>query len=699
MEATECGAASLAMVLGHYGRWVPLEDLREACGVSRDGANARSIAIAGRAQGLEVQGFRVELSGLADIELPAIAYWQFNHFVVIEGVSRKGLRINDPASGRRLVPWDEADRDYTGLVLLTSPGPSFVREGRPPGAWSGLVKRLGGEGPALTYLVVAGLALAVPVTLAPMALQGYVDRVVMSGFTEWIPVTIATLVVATVLALWLSWWQGAVARRLSLDLSQRQAVEFMGHALRLPIPFFAQRYAGDIAARVHLVDSVAQAAATRIIPAVLGLVTAAAVGVLLFFYSWVLALVVIAAGLVVVVSIRVSSRWRQEATARLARDVGTYTGAVAYGLSSMETIKSAGTGDEFFMAAAGHHARLVNAQARLVMPSTWLTALPALMSGIASAIVVAAGGLLVAASHLSAGGYVAMLALLPLFLGPLATWTALGVTVQQVRVALDRIDDLLDHPIDPMTRDVSEPAVPAIEEARLDLHEVTFGYSRTTGPLVRDFSVTLEPGRSVAIVGASGSGKSTIGRLAVGLLKPWSGTVLLDGTPLDELGTRRVESMAYVDQDIVLFEGTVRDNIALFDASVPDEAIVAAAKAAGLHDDIAMRPGGYEAPVAQGGANFSGGQRQRMEIARALAHRARLIVLDEATSALDPIVEDHVMRSLRATGAGLLVIAHRLSTVRDCDEIIVIDHGVVLERGPHDALMAAGGAYARLVAQ
>ncbi|MDZ7577299.1 MAG: cysteine peptidase family C39 domain-containing protein [Candidatus Nanopelagicales bacterium] len=708
MEATECGAACLAMILGHYQRWVPLEDLRVACGVSRDGANAHNMVLAGRAQGLIVGGFRRELEQLPDEPFPVIAFWRFSHFVVIEGVDKHGLLLNDPAVGRVRADWSEADRDFTGVVLRTAPGPDFARSGRAPSAWRGLGRRLGGTWSALIYLTIACLALAMPVALVPMALRAYVDRVVIDGITDWIPATLTTLVFAGAMTLWLTWWQGAVARRLGLALSQNQAIALVHHALRLPLSFFVQRYAGDTAFRVQLVDEVSLVASMQLIPAVVGLVTATVVGVTLLVYSWQLALVALAAGLAVVLTVRGSAQWRQSAAGRWAREQAAFSGSLAYGLRSIETVKSSGTEDDLFVLSSGRHARSVNALTRLSVSALALAALPTLTAGIASAVFVSAGGLLVMAQSLSPGGFVAALALLPLFLGPLGAWAGLGATLQQARASLDRLDDLLEYPIDP----TCAASVESIEENEatgrsrvadsaepsLELRNLTFGFSPSAPPLIRDLSLILSRGRRVGLVGMSGCGKSTVARMAVGLLQPWSGEVLLDGVPLPQVRRDlRVAQLGYVDQEIVLFPGTVRENITLFDASITDRQVVAAARGAGIHEEIAARPGSYDCAVSEGGSNFSGGQRQRIEIARAAAGSPALLVLDEATSALDPMKEFEVMEALAQSGAGLLIIAHRLSTVRDCDEILVMDQGQLVERGTHEELLARSGHYAAMV--
>jgi NHLM bacteriocin system ABC transporter peptidase/ATP-binding protein len=707
METTECAAACLSMVLAHHGRYLPLEQLRAACGVSRDGASARGIVLAGREQGLATDGFHRDLEQLPDEPFPVIAFWRFTHFVVIEGTDRRGVLLNDPAIGRTRVSWREADRDFTGVVIHARPKPGFHRVGRAPSAWRGLGFRLAGSWQALIYLAVACLAVAIPIALGPIALQGYVDQVLVNELPDWIPTTLTVLVFAAVLTIWLTWWQGAVARRLSLALSQRQAVRFVHHALRLPMSFFAQRFAGDVAFRVQLVDEVSQLVSLQLVPALVGLVTAAAVGVTLFFYSWILALVALLTGLAVVLAVRGSAHWRRSAAGRYAREESAFSGSLAYGLRSIETVKASGTEDELFVLSSGRHARSVNALTRLSVSGLALGALPTLASGVATAIFISVGGLLVMARHLSPGGFVAVLALLPLFLGPIGAWAGLGATLQQTRASLDRLDDLLENPTDPLA-DSAGPGLVQVGAAdvqpprpagsTLELRNVSFGFNPSSAPLVTGVSLTLRQGRRIGLVGVSGCGKSTVAKLAVGLLAPWSGEVLIDGVALGELAQQhRAATLGYVDQDIVLLPGTVRENITLFDSRVSDQQVVAAARAAGIHDEIAARPGAYDCLVAEGGANFSGGQRQRLEIARATVGAPSLLVLDEATSALDTHVELAVMEALADSGAGLLIIAHRLSTVRDCDEILVLDGGRIVERGTHRELLAERGRYAEMV--
>lgn len=703
MEFTECGAACLGMILAHYGRWVPLEDLRVACAVSRDGADANSLVLAGRAQGLVMDGYKRDLSDLPQEPFPIIAYWRFSHFVVIEGASKSGLWLNDPALGRTRITWEEADRDFTGVVLHAAPGPQFEKAGEPPNAWRSVLARLSGFAPALWFLAIACLALAIPLTMGPSAVQGFVNKVIVQGLPQWIPTTLITLIVGAVLTLWLTWWQSTVSRRLGLALSEKQAVGFVTHALQLPMTFFVQRYAGDVAFRVALVDGVSQLAATQLIPAAVGLVTAAAVGVVLIGFSWQLGLMAGVAALVIVLIVQASAQWRMGAAARLAREQANFSGALSYGLRSIETVKSSGTEADLFAATTGRHATAVNSLSRLQVTSMSLASLPVLVSGLVTALAICIGGLLVMADRLSPGGFVAVLALLPLLLGPVANWASLGAGVQQLHASIDRLDDLLDQQTDPLgtaiddSRDVPLLVVDAATGVDLVLDDIVFGYS-PGHPTVDGVTIRVAPGQRIGVVGASASGKSTLARLAVGLLIPWSGQVRLGGRQLPELSAhQRARMLGYVDQDIVLFPGTVRDNLTMFDSAVPDGEVIAAARAAAIHDEISARPGGYDSPVTEGGANFSGGQRQRMEIARAMIGNPSILALDEATSSLDPITEAQVMAALAATGAGLLVIAHRLSTVRECDEIVVLDHGRVVERGSHDQLMALGGHYAAMV--
>jgi NHLM bacteriocin system ABC transporter peptidase/ATP-binding protein len=700
MEAVECGAASLAMILAYHGRYVPLEELRVACGVSRDGSNAVSVLKAARSYGLLASGAKVELDGLAGCAFPAVAFWDFNHFLVVEGTSRAGLRVNDPAAGRRVVPWDEVDARFTGIVLSFRPGPEFARVGKPPSTLRSLGGRLAGSWSGVAFVALAGLALVVPLAAAPVTVQLFVDEVLVPGAPGAAAGLVLALGVTLAAQLWLSWWQRSVVNRFNLKLGVTMADGFLRHALRLPLTFYAQRSVGDVAYRLQLGEEVAEVVSGQLAPALLQALTAVLYLGLMLAVSPALTVVALVAAVVDAVVLRLAQRRRQEASAVVVREESALHATSYYGLRTIESVKASGGEDDLFGKITGFHARAVNARQRLEVPFTAISAVPAMTAQLATIAVLGLGGLLVLRQELTIGQLMAFAVLVAGFLNPIGVLVNLGGTLQQARGHLDRIDDLLRYPTAP--EPPAEAPAGMGDTARLrgevELRGVTYGYSPTEPPLLNDFSLHVQPGRRIALVGGSGSGKTTVVRLLCGLVEPWSGEVLLDGVPRPELPAALLaNSFALVDQEIVLFAGSVRENISFLDGTLGDPRIVDSARDAAIHADLSARPGGYGAEVADGGRNWSGGQQQRIEIARALAVNPSILVLDEATSALDPATEQAIDAALRRRACTTIVVAHRLSTIRDCDEIIVLDHGAVAERGTHDELMAAGGAYAHLV--
>ncbi len=710
MEAVECGAASLAIVLGYFGRLVPLEELRVECGVSRDGSKASNVLKAARKYGLVAKGFKKEPADLKSMPVPMIVHWNFNHFLVLEGFQDGKAFLSDPASGPKAVSEEEFDQSFTGVALTFERGADFTPGGESTGLVGPLRRRLRGLAPALAYAVLAGVALLIPGLVAPTFTKVFIDEVLVKGLTSWLrPLLLLMGITAAVTFVLTALQQHYLIRfenRLSLGTSSR----FFWHTLRLPVEFFTQRYAGEIGNRVAINDKIAKLLSGDLATTALNFMVIAMYALLMLQYDVVLSFVSLVTAVANMAALRWVSSRRTVLSQRLQQDRGKLMGAAMGGLQTIETLKAGGSESDFFARWSGYQAKVLNGFQELQLTTQFLSAVPPFLMAVNTALILGVGGLRVMDGHLTMGMLVAFQSLMLAFLSPVNRLVSLGGQLQEVKGDLTRLDDVLRAKTDPGLVDApaeTEAArAPAVFTGRsrldgyLELRDVSFGYSRLDPPLIENFGLSLRPGNRVALVGGSGSGKSTVAKLVAGLYEPWSGEILFDGMPRRAIPRQvLINSVAVVDQDISMFEGSIRENLTLWDRTVPDNHMVEAAKDAAIHDDLTARVGGYGAPLEEGGRNFSGGQRQRMEIARALVLNPRILVLDEATSALDPTTEKQIDENLRRRGCTCLIVAHRLSTIRDCDEIIVLSKGKVVQRGTHEQMAAqAGEPYARLIA-
>ncbi len=698
LEAVESGAAALSIVLSYHGRFIPLEELRTACGVSRDGSKASSLVKAARSYGLVSRGYQKETGALGSLPLPLIAFWSFSHFVVVEGLGRRKVYLNDPATGPRTVSREEFEQGYTGVALAFWKTERFAPGGSRPSAWRSLARRLPQSRVPLLFLALCTLALVLPGVIAPVYARVFLDNILIADSLNWLNPLLAAMALTACVIVLLGWLQSDLLLRLHNRLGLTSTSRFLWHVLQLPMEFFAQRNAGDVCQRIEGNNQVAALLSGGLSITVVNLATIGFYAYLMFRYDVRLAAIGAAIALLNLALLRLVSRARTIENRRLALEQGKLSAVAVTGLQMLETLKATAGEHGFFSRWAGFQAKALNSSRELAESSLLLSTAPVLLGAVNAAAILGLGGLHIIDGALTMGMFVAFQMLMAAFLRPVTDLLDLGSNVQNLQGTLTRLDEVLAYPADPKIFQAESEEGHLKLEGEIELRNVTFGYSRLDPPVVRNFNLHVKPGQRVAIVGGTGSGKSTVARIISGLYQPWEGEVLFDGKPRNDLPRSLItNSVALVDQEIALFEGTVRQNLTMWDSTIEDRVVLQAAKDACIHDDISERPGGYDLKIEEGGRNLSGGQRQRIDLARALTGNPRILILDEATSALDPRLEKAVDDNLRRRGSTLLIIAHRVSAIRDCDEIVVLQNGKIVQRGTHDAMIHGAGPYSALI--
>ena len=700
MEAVECGAASLSIILGYWGLYLPLEQLREDCAVSRDGSNALNVIKTAKKYGLEGKGFRKSAEEVLEMGSPCILLWEFNHYLVLEGVGREKVFINDPAVGPRSVTLEEFEEGYSGIVLTFEPLSTFQKGGAPFSLWKEFRVRLSHVSSSLVYLFLAGLCLVLPGLCLAAFLRIFLDYIAAFNEQSGGGFFLVSIAVIIGIAGMLMGLQRHILMRLNGRLSIELSGKFLWHLLRLPAMFYTQRYPGEVAYRTNLNNVVATQMTGTMATTSVDLLLIFFYGIAMLMYDWTVGLIGWGALLVNLGVFLWIQRSRADAYARFQQEYGKWIGSTLGALQHIETIKATGMEADFYARYAGFYAKNQNAFQEIGRKDAILGTAPVFLQGLSLAAVLCLGSLRILEGKLTFGQLMALQALMISFLMPIARFVNFGQMMQTVKTDVNRLNDTLRSEIDPIyaTRKEYVETDGFKLKGTLSFKNVTFGYDRSTGPLLEGLSFTIEPGRRLALVGPSGCGKSTIAKLAMGLYQPWSGEITVDGRPVGEISLEEfTHSISHVDQEIFLFSGTIRENLSLWNETVTDEMFIDAAKDAGIHDEILLREKGYDSVLTERGRNLSGGQKQRLEIARALLYRPTLLVMDEATSALDSEREKEISDRIRKRGCSVLMIAHRLSTIQDCDEILVLQKGKVMQRGTHEGLKKEAGIYRELI--
>ena len=695
MEAVECGAASLAMILAYYGKWLPLEQVREACSVSRDGSSMKNILLAAKTYGLEPSAYKVSAEDLSGME-PAIIHWNFEHFVVFKGMRKGKAYLNDPGIGPVEIPMDEFRRSFTGVAMTFELTDHFQPSGHPTSIFSYIKHNLSGANEAFWLTFIFTLLLAVVTLTLPLLTRVFFDEILSGRNAQWATIFFCLMAALALFNFIVTLWQQRYSKRIAGQLALRGNINYLRHLLRLPMSFFAMRFVGDLQQRQRLNETITHSLVEVLAPQAINVMLLVLYLILMLSYNYVLTLIGVAAALVNLAVVHHYAGQRLNMVRSTQQSMGKYYSATVSCLENIESIKAAGAEEGFFQYWSGLWSRMFNKQREMHVQQSEMSLLPTLTSNLLTMAVLLVGAWYILQGDLSVGMLMAFQGFMTAFMAPVEKIVNAGQQLLEMRSQIERVDDVMKYPEDQHADGEHSEEGKLLGE--LELRDVTFGYNRTQPPLIDHFNLHLRAGESVAFVGSSGCGKSTLAKLISGLYKPWSGEILFDGRPIESISSDELtNSIAVVDQNIVLFDDTLSQNIRMWDQSIEDFAILMACSDAQVHSDIMNRPEGLATKVVRGGKNFSGGQCQRFEIATALAREPMILIMDEATSALDPTTEDLVMRHIREMGITQIVVAHRLSTIRDCDHIIVMDAGHVVQQGTHEQLMQQDGLYRQLM--
>jgi len=706
-EAVECGAACLGMILAYHGKYVTLEELRYECDVSRDGSKAINVLKAARGYGLSARGFKMEIGKVKEIEFPAVIFWNFNHFVVLEGYKKGYFYINDPGFGRRKISHQDFEKSFTGVVLTFDVTENFEKGGTKPAPMKSLMVSFVNDKKILLFLILTSLLITFAGILIPSFSRIFVDNILMQKSNingEWLSSLLITMGITAAVMGIVTLLQEKTLLNLENRISISNSADFFKHVIRLPIMFFSQRYAGNICSIMFSGENMAKSLANVFLISVINMFFSVFYLLIMLQYDLILSLVAVIFAFFNVVYVYFSSCKIKNEYRTLVNDEGKLSGIAFSGIQSIETLKATAQESIFFTKLADQYSNLQNTLFKINQKELYLNSVPRFLQFLSFAMLFLVGGLRIMDGSMSIGTFVAFQILSAAFYAPVQRFVEIMISVQKMEADKLRLDDVQNYPEDEYLQneknheDKTEVNVGKLE-GKLEIKNLTFGYNRLSDPLIENFNLEIEPGKRVAFVGSSGSGKSTLAKLICGLLQPLSGEILIDSKSIKHIPRNCLNaSMSYVEQDVILFSGTVKDNISMWNPVINENQIIEAAKDACIHDEITSMDGEYSHILSEFGRNLSGGIRQRIEIARCLAINPTLLVMDEATSALDAKTEMEIDLNIRKRACTIIVVSHRLSTIRDCDEIIVLDKGKVVQRGKHDVLIEQDGLYSKLIA-